>query len=167
MNSPGGYLLLKTYMNEAQILSLAYSKSESYYRTLYRIMNYPIIITSAIGTIAAGLKLNEYVLMSISFSTVVISGFNGIINPKEREQKANQISLEFDEIYSNINQFILENDKSKEEIKAYSQLIHTSINNWKSISPNIREKFMKEATAECMEKIRKHSPNLKLKRISI
>lgn len=153
------YILLQKYQKESAILSSAYHKSEKYYRNLYKWLSYPIIITSAVSSIVAGISKpylhSDYVLMCLSLFTLILSGFNQAISPKDREMVAKQFSTEFEEISSNINQYILENSKTKDEVKHYSILIHETLNLWKSQKPPLRDKFLMEAKKENISRIRK------------
>jgi hypothetical protein len=152
------YILLEKYKRESKTLSIAYHKSEKYFRNMYKWLSYPIIITSAVSSILAGIKHpfenSEYVLMGLSLITLILSGFNQSINPKDKEKSANQFSTEFEEIASNIQQFIWENNKTKSEIKAYSTLIHESLNHWKSLKPAIQDRFIAQAKLENTSRIR-------------
>ena len=158
-SSPGPYALLKKYMHESKVLSIAYKKSEAYYRSLYKCLTYPVIVTSVVASVCSGLDLNRYILLALSLSTLMLSGFNSAINPKDRENKANQVSTEFGEISSNISQFIYENSKSKDDIKAYSQLVHELLNTWKSQSPSIQKKYLDKAKIEACQRLRVSSKN--------
>ena len=152
--STGGYSLLKGYLKEAKVLATAYKKSEGYYRRLSKWVTYPVIVTSAIGSVCAGIGVSDYALMGLSLTTLILSGFNGAIDPKGKEQRANQFKTEFTEIASNINQFIYENNKSVEEIKTHSQLIHEILNTWKSQAPPVSEEYVKDASLRRVQRLR-------------
>lgn len=154
ISSTGGYSLLQKYKKEAKILSIAYSYSEAKYREIHKYLTYPVIILSAVASVCAGLDINQYALMGLSLSILILSGFNTAINPKDREHKANQVKTEFGEISSAVSQFILENNKSKEDIRSQSQLTHELLNVWKGMSPPIADKFIKRATLECTKRLR-------------
>jgi hypothetical protein len=153
----GPYALLKEYMLESKTLSIAYKKSEAYYRMLHKYLTYPIIVTSAVASVCSGFALSQYIVLGLSLTTLLLSGFNSAINPKEKEHLANQVSTEFGEISSNILQFILENSKTRSEIKAYSQLIHELLNTWKSQSPSVKNKYLAEAQIEACPRLRLYS----------
>ena len=153
-NNPYG--LLKSYMKNAKIKSKAYSYSEKYYRNLYKYLSYPLVVITATNTVLSGFSLNPYILMGLSFSSLVLIGFDKLINPKDKEHKANQIQSEFGEINRNIKQFVSENNKSRDEIKSYSQTINEVINIWESLSPPIQDKFITKAQNDYAKKIRKH-----------
>jgi hypothetical protein len=95
--------------------------------------------------------------LCLSLSTLLLSGFNSTINPKGKENLANQVSTEFREISSNISQFIYENSKTKEDIRSYSQLIHELLNTWKALSPPIQNKYLEEANIEGSQRLRIYS----------
>jgi len=145
MSSLGGYKLLKSYETEAQILSAAYKKSEKYWRSVYKWLTLPLIVTSTLMSIFSTIELNKYVLMGISFTSLLLSGFNQAINPNEKTNRANQVSTEFGEIHSTIRQFIGENSKTKDQIKIFSQNQLSMLDVWKSLSPPISSKYMEEA----------------------
>ena len=161
----GGYILLKRYMHEAKVLSLAYSFSEAKFRNLHKWLTYPIILLSSVASVCAGLDINQYALMSISLSILILSGFNSSVNPLDRANRANQMKTEFGEIASDTAQFVQENNKSSDEIKSYSQLIHELLNVWKAQSPPCSSQFMQTAKLECSKRIR--SSSVKKKELEI
>ena len=150
------YKLLHDYKKQATIQSNAYKYSEGFYRSLHKWLTYPIILLSAVSTILSGFNINHYSIMSISFSTLVLVGFERAINPKDKEQKSCQIKIEMNEIASNIKQFILNNHRTEEEIKQYTQLIHEQINIWNSIAPPIQDMYITKSTNKYAERTRKH-----------
>lgn len=151
------YYLLKIYARESKILSYAYSLSESYYRNLYKYFNYPLVILSASSTVLSGMNENTYIIMGISLSMLILIGFDKLIDPKDREHKANQFKVEYGEINSNIKLFILNNGKVSHEIKAYASQIHEMMNKWQSINPPVFSKFIKLSTIKYTKKIRNHT----------
>lgn len=149
------YKLLKFYGTEAKIKSKAYGYSEAYYRWLAKALSYPIIVISAVSSVLAGLdEFDQYILMCLSLSTLILVGFTTAISPKDKEQKAAQHKVEFGEIDANIRQFILENNKSHEEIKTFSEIVHSEMNVWNSLAPAIQDRFMERATRECTARTR-------------
>ena len=152
----GGYSLLRAYLKEAKVLATAYKKSEGYYRRLSKWVTYPVIVTSAIGSVCAGIGgISDYALMGLSLATLILSGFNSAIDPKGKEQKANQFKTEFTEIASNVNQFICENNKTPEEIKAHSQLVHEIMNTWKSQAPPVSDDYLKDSSMRHARRLRR------------
>lgn len=148
------YVLLDKYAQEAKIKASAYSKSEAFYRSVHRWLTYPVIITSTVASVCAGVGLNSYAILSLSLVTLLLSGFNSAIDPKNRENLAHNVSVEFNEIYNNIQQFLLENNKTKGEIKTYSQMIRELLNVWESQAPPIRSEYIRQATHDCSKRIR-------------
>jgi hypothetical protein len=148
------YKLLLDYMNEANILSMAYRKSERYYRNLYNYLTYPVILTSTLSAVSSGLGVNRYILLGLSLTTLLITGFNSALNPANKEKLANQVGIEFGEIASNVRQFVQENSKTETEIKAYSQLIHELINTWQALAPPLKETYIVQARSEVAVRIR-------------
>jgi hypothetical protein len=153
-SSPGAYQLLNNYLMTAKVLSSAYKHSSGYHRRLYQYLTYPLILTSAISTVLSGFQLNEYAVMGLSLTSLLLVGFNSATNPKDRENKAHNFSIEYSEVASDIEQFILENNKTKEQIKTYSQHINSVLNIFKSQSPTIRDSFLKQAKLENSPRIR-------------
>lgn len=153
------YTLLKKYLNTAKVKSVSYSYSEAYYRTMYKWLTYPLIILASVNTVLASFDITHYALMSISITTLILTGFNTAINPKDKENLANHIKIEFGEIASNITQFIYENHKSKEQVKAFTHTIHELMNVWESQSPPIKNEFIKRATIECSIRTRNQIRN--------
>ena len=150
------YNLLIDYMKESRILSKAYKYSENYYRLVNKILTYPVIIFSSVGTVVASMATpHKYTLLGCTLATLIFTGFKTIINPQYRQYKSTGFSREFDEISSNINQFVQENNKSPEDIKIYSKLILEVLHSWKSTAPDLKESYMKRAKAECSQKLRR------------
>ena len=100
---------------------------------------------------------NQYILMGLSLTTLILVGFTTAINPKDREAGAHQVAVEYNEISANIRQFILENNKSHEDIKAFSEIVHSEMNVWNSLAPSIQDRFMERAKRECAPRSRKHN----------
>lgn len=153
-NDPYG--LLRSYAKESKILSKAYHMSECYYRSMYKYFNYPVVVLSTCTSVCAGLNLNEYVIMGLSFSTLILLGFDKLIDPKDKEFQANKFSVEYGEINSNVKQFILSNDRTRDEVKAYSETVYSLFNKWKSFNPPIKDKFVTSAKLQHAEKLRPH-----------
>jgi len=154
------YYLLKIYGKTAKIKSKAYSYSEAYFRQMYKYLTYPLIILSASATMLSGFDahpFSSWVVMGISLTTLILVGFNQAINPKDKENRANQIKTEFGEISGNVKQFIMENNKTRQEIKIYGQLIHEQLNIWNSLSPPIKDKFIEKAEKLYASRSRNHS----------
>lgn len=151
------YKLLKQYLRTAKVKSKAYSYSERYYRSMYKYLTYPIIITSALSSIMAGIGddyISHYFLLIVSLSTLILSGFNTAINPKEKENLANHLKVEFGEIASNIEQFIYENSKTRNEIKSYTSTVHELMNVWNGQCTPIKDKFITQAEQEILLRVR-------------
>lgn len=158
------YALLRSYVNTAKVKSKAYGYSEGYFRWLYKVFTYPLVILSAMGSILAGLDVDKHVLMGISVATLILTGFNQAINPKSKEKSANQMSVEMNEIASNCKQFIYSNNRTAVEIKAFSEIIHEQLNIWNSLAPPIQDKFLTKALKECAKRSRKHNHSLQKKK---
>lgn len=150
------YGLLWTYSRESKVYGKAYSMSESYYRRTYKIFNYPLVILSAVSTICSGLNIHQYIMLGIALSMMILIGFDKLINPKEKEHDANRFAVEYQEIASNIKQFIMSNNRSKAEVKAYSETVYALISKWKSINPPLKDSFVKQATVDITTKLRSH-----------
>lgn len=153
-NSSDPYYLLRLYARDAKTKSRAYGYSEGYYLNLWKIFNYPIVILSAIGSVLAGIDIHQYVLMGLSLMTLVLTGFDKIVNTKDKEASANHMKVEYSEINKNVKQFIYSNNRTHDEIKEYSGHICEMLNKWSSISPPISDKFIKRAELECVQRKR-------------
>lgn len=141
-HSPGGYLLLNEYLTQARILSSAYNLSELYYRSLHKWMTYPLIFITVTTTVLSGFDLNRYAVCGLSFAALILSSFNSVINPTEKEHVAHSVANEYDEVACEIYQYITENGKTREEIKTYSNHINSVLCIWKGQSPPIKPRFM-------------------------
>ena len=108
-------------------------------------LQYPLLVVTVLSSVFSTIDIDHYVLMGLSFTSLLLSGFTTVINPKEKEQKANQISNEFHMISANICQFITENNKTKNELKAFSQMQLELIEFWNSLSPPISPKYIEKA----------------------
>ena len=161
------YTLLNQYKNESNILSKAYELNENYYLFIHKILTYPIIILSAFSTVIAGLRKPEleFLLLGLSLGILIFSGFNTAVQPKDKQFLSNKISTEFSEISLNINQFIKENSKTKEEVKAYSQKILSLFEVWKSMAGEIHPKHLARARLECAVRVERISHSSKKKEI--
>ena len=140
------YDLLLSYGHQSKIKSKAYGMSSSYYRNLHKWLTYPQIILSAVSTISAVIDINQYALISLNVSMLILVGFNQAIQPKQRENDAHQYAIEYSELYSNIKQFININNRTQAEIKAYTAIILDQMNVWDSLSPPCRDKYLQKAT---------------------
>ena len=149
------YELLMGYAKQAKILSKAYGSSEQYYRQMYKIFTYPVVILSTVSTFLAGFDYNNYIVMTLSLATTIMVGFNTAIDPNKKEQLAHNVSVEFREIHSNVKQFIYSNNRTQDEIKNYSNVIYELLRTWQSLAPPIKAKFLKEAEIECTTRVRK------------
>lgn len=150
------YSLLKSYMYEARILSLALSYREKYYRKMAHCLTYPLVVLSATASVLSGLDMDPYLIMSINLTSLILIGFNQLIAPKEQQFLSNTIKNEFSEIQQSIQQFISENNKTSEQIKQYSQIIFEQLKIWKSLSPDIKTSYIKTAKGSIVEKVRPH-----------
>ena len=136
--------LLKGYKLKSKILSTAYQYSAKYYSNMSKWLSYPLIVTSALNTVLSGLKINNHIILGLSLISLILIGFNSVIDPKRRENLAHNISIEFEEITENISEFMILN-KTSEETKTYSKHILNIIQIWNSQSPNIREIYIKRS----------------------
>ena len=109
MNDP--YYLLKLYGKEAKVNSRAQELSEKYHRKLFKLLNYPLVILSAGASVLAGLNINQFVTMGVSLAMLILIGFDKIIMPTDKAQRANQMKTEFGEISRGVKQFLLSNDR--------------------------------------------------------
>ena len=149
--SNGPITLLKQYHKKCTVLNKAHTMQETYWRNMGKYLSYPIVVLSAVGGITALLpEINHYILAGLSFSTLVLSGFIQAVNPSSKEIKNSQVKTEYGELSANIHQYLLENDKTKDEYKAYSQSILPIIEIWDSLSPPVKSKFIKLAEKEYM-----------------
>lgn len=156
----GSYSLLKKYRNDAMVLSDAYKMSERHWRKTYKMLNYPLIVLTTITGVMSSVEVSKYALMAISFTSLLLTSFSTAINPKDKEAKANQVATEFSEISSNINQFIVENHKTKDEIKAFSQLQLELLEVWQSLAPPISYTYLEKAKMNHAPRTRAISPGL-------
>jgi hypothetical protein len=156
--SPGAYVLLQSYQKETEILAKAMKMSESYYLNLHKILTYPLIILSSFTTVMVGIDSKDspvnlsYYILALSLMTTLFAGFNTAINPKEKESRYNQVSTEFSEISANIRQYITENGKTKDELKVFSNQQLVLVELWRSLSPPINQKYLKQAGLELAER---------------
>ena len=166
--SPSPYTLLNKYMSDANVLSRAYKLNELFYLSMHKFLTYPIIVLSTFSTVIAGLRREEleYVLLGLTLVTLLFAGFNTAITPKDKQYLSNKISTEFSEIALNINQFIIENNKSPSEIKVFSQKMLALFEVWKSLCPEIRQSYLLQAKLECAERVERVSNSSK-KRLQI
>jgi hypothetical protein len=155
------YKLIKDYLRECQVLNSMYTLSENHWRRVHRFLTYPLIITSALSSIIAGLDIgdpyNNYILLCISLISMIIAGFNSAINPMDRVNRAHQVAGEFGELASDIKQFITENSKTKEDIKTYSKQILSQMDIWKSLAPPVSTEFKKTSMLKHARRTRKNS----------
>jgi len=140
------YDFLISYAYQSKIKSKAYSYSEKHYRLLHKQLTYPMILFTSVSTVISVLEMNKYALIGLNLSMLVLVGFNQAINPKDKEHSAHNISIEMGELSSNIKQFVNINNRTKSEIKAYTELIHEQITIWDGLSPPIKEEFITKAT---------------------
>jgi hypothetical protein len=140
------YDLLTSYGNQAKIKSKAYGLSEEYYRNMHKYFTYPLILLTCISSALAVLELNRYILIGLNLGTIILISFDKAISPKNKEHESHQISLELGEIARAIKQFINSNNRTKTEIKSYSQVVLDQMNIWLGIAPPCKEKFIKQAT---------------------
>ena len=161
------YTLLEKYKTDSEILSKAYKTNEHHYLFIHKILTYPIILLSAFSTVVAGLRKPEleYILLALSLVILILSGFNTAINPKDKQFLSNKISTEMNEISLNINQYILENNRKPDEIKAYSQKTLALFEVWHSIAPEINPKYIQRAKLECAVRVERISTSSKKKEI--
>ena len=152
LNNP--YALLKDYAKKSKIYAEALSLSENYYRQMYKYIMYPMVIISAVSSVLSGMNMNNYIVMSLNLSSLILLGFNSTISPKDKEKEAHNIAVEFSEINRSIKQFVYSNNRSRSEIKQYSELIASQMNIWIGLSPPIKDRFIKEAKLSC--ETRKH-----------
>ena len=112
------YSLLREYEYEARVKGLGHELTAQWYQQLGRILDYPVIILSAVSTVLAGISSqtasvacikNEivdnqnlgltYSIMGLSLLTVILTSFNKTIQPKEKAHLHFSAKLEFDETH--------------------------------------------------------------------
>lgn len=155
---PDPYHLLRLYAREAKQNARAYSYSEAYYRWLDKLLVYPLVVTNAATSVLAGLNISPWIIMGISCISLILVGYRQAIDPKDKEHRANQVRIEFREISANIKQFILENDRTRDEIKSYTSTIHELLNVWESLAPPIQSRFTIKAQHESAKRTRIQPP---------
>ena len=163
------YGLLEKYKTESAVLCRAYKLNEYHYLFLHKILTYPLIILSTFSSVIAGLRRPEleYVILAISLVMLILSGFNTAISPKNKEFFSNKISTEFNDIALNANQFILENGKTKEEVKIYSQKTLELFEILKSMSPDINSRFINQAKLEIASQMKKRTSESDSKKMNM
>jgi hypothetical protein len=154
MGSPGAYKLLKEYRMQARVLASAFHFSECYHREVHRWLTYPLILLTVSTTVLSAFELNKYVVCALSFASLLLTSFNSAVRPKDREYAAHAVSGEFQEIADDIHQYITENHKTADEIKAYSNHVNSVLSIWKGQSPACRDSFISRAQL-------KHSPRMR------
>lgn len=154
MNSP--YTLLMSYARDAKIRSRAHRKSANFFLNLYRVLNYPTVLLSAVSSVLAGVKVDQYFLLCTSLTILVLGSFDHTISPKNSQHLHLMASQEYEEIAGNIKQFIQINNRSHEEIKQYSISIHEYINKWNGFAPNIPFDYLQKSKVEKANRIRGH-----------
>ena len=156
MNDP--YKLLHSYQLMAKTKSKAYDYSESYFRWLNKVLTYPLVVLSAGNVVISAMNIDPWAVMCVSATTLVLVGFERAITPRDKEHQANQVKTEYAEIASNINQFIMSNNRTKQEIKDYGEIIHEQLNIWNGLSPPLKASFLQRAKAECVIKKKVYTP---------
>lgn len=155
------YSLLRSYAKESKIMSIAYHKSEVYYRWMFKCFNYPVVVLSAVNTVCTGIGMNGYILLGISLCMLILLGFDKLIDPKDKSVDANKFSVEYGEISGNIKQFIMSNDRSRDDIKNYSEIMYSLLVKWKAFNPPIKDVFVEEAQKEKLPKVRDSMTHMK------
>ena len=148
------YVLVRSYMQQAEIVSKAYEYSEAYYRSLNKTFSYPLVVVSAAMTVVSGAKFNQYALLVMTFINLILVGLSKVIDPRDKEFKASQIKTEMGEIASNAKQFLNANNRTRQEVKVFSELLHEQINIWKSLCPPINDRFLQRAKSQCAKRTR-------------
>jgi hypothetical protein len=93
----------------------------------------------------------NYFIPTLSFTIAVLNGFNTVINPKGKQYECNHIKNEFNNISSNINQYLNENNKTDEEYKIYSSKVLELMDVWKSLAPICKIKFIESSKKKFVE----------------
>ena len=163
------YTLLEQYKTESQILSKAYKLNEGYHLFVHRCLTYPLIVLSTVSSVIAGLRMPslEYALLGLSLIILLLSGFNTALTPKDKQYASNKISNEFAEIALNIHQFVIENNKSKDEIKMYSQKMLAVFEIWRSVAGEINPKYLQQARLECATRVERVSHSESKKKVNV
>jgi hypothetical protein len=149
------YALLRSYRTESKTLSMALANSQVYYRTMWRCLVYPVVVLSTVATILTVFKFT-FACIAINGLIVVLSGFDRIIEPLEKSHRAAIYKVEYQEITSNIKQFIMSNHRTRPEIKQYSTVIHELMNKWSSLRPYVSRKHLNSARRYYAKRVRKH-----------
>jgi hypothetical protein len=146
-NNP--YDLLLGYANEATVHSTAHDLTAHFYLDVAKLLNYPLIVLSAGSSIMAGLALHRYWVIGVNLSMLTLTAFDHVVNPRDKAQTHMLSKIEFEEVASNIKQYVGSNSRSKEEIKDFSEEIYNYLTKWKSIAPNIPRRYMSQAQRAC------------------
>jgi hypothetical protein len=142
--------LLYQYYKECSILGKSYGMMERYHSRIHKYLSYPTIpLSSLVGIISVLPQEYEYYfnyfIPTLSFTIAVLNGFNTAINPKGKQYECNHIKNEFNNISSNINQYLNENNKTDEEYKIYSSKVLELIDVWKSLAPSCKRAYIESA----------------------
>tara|TARA_R110000850_G_scaffold111078_2_gene224521 strand:+ start:864 stop:1241 length:378 start_codon:yes stop_codon:yes gene_type:complete len=117
------------------------------------------VLTSTSTALSIYHDLNKFVVVGLNLSMLILLGFDKFIDPQQKAMNSHNISIEFQEIYREIKQYINENNKSEEQIKSYSRIILHQMNVWISLAPPSR--YVKEATKICTKRIKKQTQQSK------
>lgn len=156
-NNP--YALLIGYAQEAMVHSTAHDLTAHYYSDVGKCLNYPLIILSAGSSVMAGLDLHKYAVMGINLSMLTLTAFDHVINPRDKSHTHMLSKIEFEEVASNIKQYIGANSRTPQEIKEFSQDIYQYLTKWKSVAPSVPRRYMARAQRSCSSNYRPQHRN--------
>jgi hypothetical protein len=156
LRSSDPYALLVEYSKEAKIMTLAHAYTAQFYNDLAKYLSFPLILLSTSSSVCAGLNVNQYILLGMTLSMLVLTSFDHAINPKSKQHNHMLAKVEFDEIAGNLRQFIGSNHRTPAEIKEYSEEILTYLQKWKSIAPTVPPRYMRAAMRDREHRVRKH-----------
>lgn len=143
MHEANPYILLHSYMREARTMSDALSMTEHYHRMIGKCLKYPVVILSAVQSVVSGIQWsNNWVIMAISLFVLILVGLEQAINPHNRETKAHECMVEFDELAADMKQYISANHRSYEDVRRRTETVFSTLQIWKNLSPPIPDRFM-------------------------
>ena len=121
---------------------------EKFHRRTNKILAYPVVVLSAVASVLSSLSVSKWLLAGINIATMSLAGLVTTINPTEKAMICNQVGHEFEELAAGINQFIYENNKTKEELKNFSQVTLGLMETWSGLSPPVRDSYVQAATRQ-------------------
>jgi hypothetical protein len=161
MVDKGAYVLLRRYEKKSRIQSRAFQLNQRFFARIHRTLNYSLVVLTASATTFSAMdeKIPELqlVLTVLNLLALIVTGVLNVLKPGERQYASNHIASEFNELAISINQFIVENNKTQEEMKTYSQQVCEQLKIWETLAPTCKANFLKQAASE-VEKAREITP---------